>query len=164
MIDWNISPESSSLSCLLGWNPSLFSFNYYSKLLTMIDWNISPESSSLSCLLGWNPSLFSLKYYSKLLTMIDLNISLKSCCLSCFLGWNPGLFSFNYYSKLLTMIDWNISPESSSLFVTGLESQFKSKVKYTKFWLLWTNYKFRELSSPSLLGWSPSSCSFNRSF
>ena len=31
------------------------------------------------------------------------------------------------------MIDWNISPESSSLLFTGLESQFKSKVKYTKF-------------------------------
>ena len=116
MIDWNISLESSSLSCLLGWNPSLFSFNYYSKLLTMIDWNISPESSSLSCLLGWNPSLFSLKYYSKLLTMIDLNISLKSCCLSCFLGWNPSLFSFN--SKLLTMI----------LLFAVLESLFQTEV------------------------------------
>ena len=65
--------------------------------------------------------------------MIDWNISPESSSLSCLLGWNPSLFSFNYYCKLLTMIDWNISPESSSLLFTGLESQFKSKVKYTKF-------------------------------
>ena len=54
IMDWNISPESSSLSCLLGWNPSWSSFN--SNLLSIIDWNNSPESSCLPCLLGWNPN------------------------------------------------------------------------------------------------------------
>ena len=61
-MDWSISPGSSCLSCLLGWNPSLSSFNSKFHLL-LTEVSVQGAPVSLACWAGIPVYLVFIVYF-----------------------------------------------------------------------------------------------------
>ena len=179
---------SSCLPCLLGWNPSLSSFNSkFHLLLTVISVQGAPVS--LACWVGipvYLVLIVSFIYYW-------LKYQSGSFCLSCLLGWNPSLCSFNskflvlltevsvqgvavslgcwvgipvYLVLILCFIYYWLKYKSRELLsplLAGLESQFIYFLKVS-FIYYWLKYQSGSSCLPCLLGWNPSLSSFNSKF
>ncbi|CAH3184490.1 unnamed protein product, partial [Porites evermanni] len=97
--DRSISPGSSCLPRLLGWNPSFSSFN---------------RSSCLPCLLGWNPSLssFNSKFH---LLLTEVSVQGAPVSLACWVG--IPVYLVLIFHLLLTEVSVQGAPVSLACWV-----------------------------------------------
>ena len=144
MIDWSISPGSSCLPCLLGWNPSLSSFNSKFHLL-LTEVSVQGASVSLACWVGipvYLALIVSFIYYW-------LKYQSWSSCLPCLLLWNNNLSIFNtMFHLLLTEVSLQGAAVSLASWV-GIPVYLFLIVSFIYYGL---KYQSRELLSPLLPG------------
>ena len=115
MIDWSISPGSSWLPCLLGWNPSVSSFNSKFHLL-LTEVSVQRPPVSLTCWVGIPVYLVLIVIWVS--SLIHWGISWGSSFLPCLLGWNPSVSSFNSkFHLLLTEVSVQRTPVSLACWV-----------------------------------------------
>ena len=129
---------------MLGWNPSLSSFNdKFHLLLTEVSVQEAPVS--LACWVG-------IRVYLVLTIILNRNrvkYQSGSSCLPCLLGWNPSLSSFNNTFHLLLT---EVSVQKAPVFLACWVRIPVYLVLIIRFIYYGLKYQSRELLSPLLPG------------